>query len=199
MLQSVKNIIVNTTYRFKNKQLFLPLSSVTIRNCSFGYHNRIYGNSILINVTLGDFSYVGGDCRLMNTTIGKFCSIGSAVWIGGFATHPLNCKSTHPGFYQKDSSFYGFNPEYSFNHAEYRRVAVGNDVWIGHRAIVLDGINVGSGAVIAAGAVVTKDVPPYAIVGGVPAKILKFRFPVDKINELLESQWWNDEKYQHNG
>lgn len=86
-------------------------------------------------------------------------------------------------------------PEYTFDLKEHNEVKIGNDVWIGTRAMILDGITIGDGAVIGAGAVVTKNVPPYAIVGGVPAKIIKYRFSQDKINELLASQWWNDPKY----
>lgn len=171
-------------------------SSASLRNCSFGYHNRIYDHSILYNVSLGDYSYVGGDCRLMNVTIGKFVSIGPSVWIGGLPSHPLHLKSTFPGFYQKDSSFYGIEPEYDYPESEFKHVTIGNDVWIGARAMILDGVSIGDGAVIAAGAVVTKDVPPYAIIGGVPARVIKYRFSEQKIYEMLQSQWWNDPKYK---
>jgi len=78
---------------------------------------------------------------------------------------------------------------------EFKKVTIGNDVWIGTRALIMDGVTVGDGAVIGAGAVVTKDVPPYAIVGGVPAKIIKYRFSEKKISQMLELQWWNDTKY----
>ena len=195
MLQILKNVLFNIRYRIKNKNLSISLSLVTIRNCSFGYHNRIYDNSILSNVSLGDYTYIGGDSRIMNTVIGKFCSIGPSVWIGGLPSHPLNLKSTFPGFYQKDSSYYGIEPEYEYNESEFKQVIIGNDVWIGARAMIMDGVTAGDGAVIAAGAIVTKDIPPYAIVGGVPAKIIKFRFPEDKIKEMLASEWWNDKKY----
>ena len=195
MLRIIKNIFVNFKYRNRNKKLSVPFSSSTIRNCSFGFHNRIYDNTILSNVSLGDYSYVGGDCRIMNATIGKFCSIGPEVWIGGLPSHPLNLKSTFPGFYQKDSSFYGIEPEYEYKEPEFKEVKIGNDVWIGARAMIMDGVSVGDGTVIAAGAVVTKDVPPFAIVGGVPAKIIRFRFSDQKIHEMLASQWWNATKY----
>lgn len=196
MLRIFKNSIVNIRYRLKNRKLLIPLYSSTIRYCSFGYHNIIYDNSILYRTVLGDYSYVGGDCKVMNSTIGKFCSIGPSVWIGGLPSHPLHCKSTFPGFYQKDSSFYGVKPEYEYNEPEFKQVKIGNDVWIGARAMIMDGVTVGDGAVIAAGAVVTKDVPPYAVVGGVPAKIIKYRFSEQKIQEMLDSQWWDDSKYK---
>lgn len=191
MLHQLKNIVTNIIYRSKYKCLNVN-SSTSLRKCYFGYHNRIYGNSILSNVSLGDYSYVGGDCKVMNATIGKFVSIGPSVWIGGLPSHPLHLKSTFPGFYQKDSSFYGIEPEYEYTEPEFKHVTIGNDVWIGARAMIMDGVAIGDGAVIAAGAVVTKDVPPYAIVGGVPAKILKYRFAEQEIIKMLDSQWWNE-------
>lgn len=194
MFRRIKNILVNSIFRLKNKRLKIPFSSI-VRCSSFGYHNIIYDNSILYKVSLGDYSYIGGDCKVMNAIIGKFVSIGPSVWIGGLPSHPLNLKSTFPGFYQKDSSFYGVDPEYEYIESEFKQVRIGNDVWIGARAMIMDGVSVGDGAVIAAGAVVTKDVPPYAIVGGVPARIIKYRFPEQKIHEMLESQWWNEDKY----
>lgn len=196
MLRKIKDFLINSNYRFKNNSLKLPFSS-TVRSCSFGYHNIIYDNSILYRVNLGDYSYIGGNCRVMHSIIGKFCSIGPNVWIGGLPSHPLNLKSTFPGFYQKDSSFYGIEPEYDYHEQEFKQVIIGNDVWIGARAMIMDGVSIGDGAVVAAGAVVTKNVPPYAIVGGVPAKIIKFRFESPKIQEMLNSQWWNDSKYIH--
>lgn len=195
MFRIIKNTLTNIRYRLKNRKLFIPLSSLTIRNCIFGYHNRVYNDSILCNVSLGDYSYVGGNCKIMNSTIGKFCSIGPSVWIGGLPSHPLNLKSTFPGFYQKNSNYYGVEPEYEYTESEFRPVIIGNDVWIGARAMIMDGVTVGDGAVIAAGAVVTKDVPPYAIVGGVPARIIKYRFSEKRIQEMQDSMWWNDKKY----
>ena len=74
------------------------------------------------------------------------------------------------------------------------QIEIGNDVWIGDSAIIMDGVKIGDGSIIAAGAVVTKDVPPYAIVGGVPAKIIRYRFDEDDINFLLELSWWEKDK-----
>jgi len=115
------------------------------------------------------------------STIGKYCSIAANVCIG-VKQHPLHLLSTNPRVYQN-------NPEY------YRRpekpVHIGHDVWIGRNAIIQDGVTVGTGAVVASSAVVTKDVPPYAIVGGVPARIIKYRFEPELIEKLLASEWWN--------
>ena len=111
--------------------------------------------------------------------IGKFCSIAPNVNIGPIE-HPLKYSSTYP------MSTFGFLPE-----QEYLPVKIGNDVWIGINAVILKGVTIGDGAVIASGAVVTKDVLPYTIVGGVPAKIIRFRFSEEIISELLRIKWWN--------
>lgn len=174
-----------------DSQLFYP---VTINQSRLGKHTIVYADTVIVNSRIGDYSYVGGNSRVQYAEIGKFCSIGPEVHIG-LGKHPLNLKSTYPGFYAKDSSYYGLIPEYTCPIQEYEAVCIGHDVWIGCRAMILDGVTIGHGAVIAAGAVVSKDVPPYAIVGGVPAKIIKYRFTLEQIQEMLDSEWWNDGKY----
>lgn len=172
-------------------KLYFP---VTVKNSILGHGCILYDNSVVVNSFIGDYSYVGGGSRIQYAEIGKFCSIGPEVRIG-LGKHPIHLKSTYPGFYAKDATFYGVTPEYENYEPEYEQVSIGNDVWIGCRAMILDGVKVGDGAVIAAGAVVTKDVPPYAIVGGVPAKIIKYRFEASRIQELLKSKWWDNPKY----
>jgi acetyltransferase-like isoleucine patch superfamily enzyme len=129
------------------------------------------------------------NARITRANIGAFCSIGPEVIIGGLGTHPTNFVSTHPVFYSRlCQSGITFSSENLVE--ELKSVTVGNDVWIGARALILDGVTIGDGAIIAAGAVVTTDVPPYAIVGGVPAKIIRYRFSEDIISILLEWKWW---------
>ena len=163
-------------------------------NTRFGLNNIVYDHTLLVNVLVGDHTYIGGNNKIHNAVIGKFCSIGPEVRIG-LGIHPLTLKSTYPGFYT-NSEYYRVEKRYDFEGEEYKQVAIGNDVWIGARATILDGVNVGDGAVIAAGAVVTKDVPPYAVVGGVPAKVIKYRFDDNRIKELLEEEWWNNYKFR---
>ena len=123
--------------------------------------------------------------------IGKFCSIAcGAKFLFNSANHTLSSLSTYP--------FPLFFEEWGLEKKSVMKawdnkgdIVIGNDVWIGYEAVVLAGVTIGDGAIIGTRAVVTKDVPPYAIVGGVPAKPIKRRFPEETISALLEIQWWN--------
>ena len=127
---------------------------------------------------------------IYNATIGKFSSIASFVKIG-LGIHPTkDFVSTHYAFYSNKKKLTKTFSDKNYIE-ENKNVSIGNDVWIGANAIILDGITISDGAIIGAGAVVTKDVPPYAIVGGVPAKIIRYRFDEDTIKKLLEISWWD--------
>lgn len=184
----IKYLILKRRTIKKHKTLRIGYMSFCY-NSNFGKNNIIYDSTIVVNSKIDDYTYIGGDCKIQNANIGKFCSIGPEVRIG-VGIHPLHFKSTYPGFYT-NSEYYRVKKEYTFDGEEYKKVEIGNDVWVGTRATILDGVKIGNGAVIAAGAVVTKDVPDYAIVGGVPAKIIKFRFDEKKIEELTKEEWWN--------
>lgn len=159
-------------------------------NCTFGRSNVIYDKVFLQDTSLGDFTYVSTGCRLHNTAIGKFGCIGPDV-LSGLGTHPSrDFVSVHPAFYSpKNASGLTLASEVHFH--EHKLVVIGNDVWIGARATLLDGVAIGNGAVVGAGAVVTKDVPPYAVVGGVPARVIRYRFTPEQIESLEASQWWD--------
>ena len=144
-------------------------------NCQFGIGNILYGNSKLVDVTMGDFSYVGGNVHIQYATIGKHCSIADGVRIG-LGIHPLDLVSTHPAFYSPQSHWLKWiKPDVPGNLIEYKPIIIGDDVWIGTGAMIMDGVTIGDHSVIAAGAVVTKDVPANVIYAGVPAKLIKVR------------------------
>lgn len=159
-------------------------------NCKFGRNTKVYKNALLSRVQLGDCSYIGGDSILKNCTVGKFCAIGPDVRIG-IGMHPVkDVISTYPGFYSPYASgVVSYNIDQSIS--ESRPVHINNDVWIGLRSIILDGVTIGDGAIIAAGSVVTKDVDPYSIVGGVPAKLIRERYSKEEANELVNFAWWD--------
>ena len=153
----------------------------------------------VVNSKVGAYSYLSYDCDLNTVKIGKFCSIAQGVIIGG-DEHPINWVSTSPVFQDVKHS----GPKKKFaRHSlpDIKETVVGNDVWIGNRAILKQGVIVGDGAVVGAGSVVTKDIPPYAIVAGVPAKIIRYRFDEETIAKLTRTQWWNlsDEQLEKYG
>lgn len=153
---------------------------------------HIFSNCILNNSIIESYSYIGRNCLVQNATIGKFCSIANDVFIG-LGKHPLDLFSTSPIFYRIDNPLKFKLVEEEYDMEEYSPITIGHDVWIGARAIILDGVSIGNGAVVAANAVVTKNVPDYAIVVGSPAKVLRYRFTEDKIKRLIKSEWWKDD------
>ena len=135
------------------------------------------------------YTYVGSNSNINNTTIGKFCSIGKNFSCG-LGLHPLNGISTSPMFYSiRKQNGYSLVNENKVN--EFDKVLIGNDVLIGINVTILDGVKIGNGAVIGACSFVNSDVPDFAIVGGVPAKILKYRFTDDEIKKLNSLSWWD--------
>lgn len=171
---------------FINKFLRL-MNRPALRNCALDKTAKVGTGSNCIGVTMGRYSYMGKNNSVANTTIGSFCSIASYCAIGGGA-HPLDMVSTSPVFYEGKN---GFNKHFSNIPTEVNKaVEIGNDVWIGEAVFINDGLKIGTGAVIGAHSVVTKDVPPYAIVAGAPAKILRYRFDEETIQKLLASSWW---------
>ncbi len=149
----------------------------------------IYRNAKIRGSEVGAYSYISPNTVIENAQIGRFCSISDHCRIG-MGTHNTNQISTSPIFTQKVNGTKARWVDKNVNDSPFRTVRVGNDVWIGSRAMILGGVTVGDGAVVGAGAVVTKDVPAYAIVAGVPAKVIKYRFPDRLIELLMDFKWW---------
>ena len=152
--------------------------------------NKVGMYALVRHSRLGRFSYVAAGARVVGCACGSFCSIGPDAWVGGLGRHPTHWISTHPSFYSPLMQAGMTFVEREF-FEETQEVVMGHDVWVGARAIVLDGVTIGNGAVIAAGAVVTRDVAPYSIVGGVPARLIRRRFNDEDIRKLEDLRWWD--------
>ena len=182
-------------------KLIYYLQIPSIRDCKLAKHTRVLPRCNLIRVEMARYSYIGTNTIVSDTKIGAFCSIGSSCSIGG-GVHPTDRVSTSPVFYDSSNCFKEKNyiSADSRNPVKQPQTIIGNDVWIGENVFVSAGVNIGDGAVIGAHAVITKDVPPYAIVAGVPARVLRYRFDEATIKELMATQWWewSDEKLAEN-
>lgn len=199
MIIFLKNIVLDLLHSIKIKY---KISKLSKNNCTCRFHQScqiessefekyivIFENTKLYSARIGAYSYIQAGSRIFNCEIGRFCSIASGVTIAP-GIHDMSRISTHPIFVQKSTPLPKVYAamDYIITH---KKVQIGNDVWIGEKAVILDGVYVGNGAVIASGAIVAKDVEPYSVVGGVPARHIKYRFDEQTIAILQESQWWN--------
>ncbi|GHX69653.1 CatB-related O-acetyltransferase [Vibrio cholerae] len=153
--------------------------------------SKIESGSNVVNSSMGKHSFCGYNCEITQTSIGSFCSIANGVIIGG-GMHPIDWVSTSPVFYQgRDSVAKKFS-----THAreEVKQTTIGHDVWIGQNVLIKQGVTIGTGSVIGMGSVVIKDVEPYTIVAGNPARFIRYRFDKEVIEGLLASLWWDIEE-----
>jgi len=177
------------TAKIRNSNLELT----TLGNKCFIEHVTTYGD-----IRLSDYVSISGPGTVLHAVvgcikIGSFCSIGQNVSIQEF-NHAINKPTSYA------MSFHFFTHEFKDDVISKGDVVIEEDVWIGSNASILSGVKVGRGSIIAAGAVVSKDVPPYSIVGGIPAKVIKMRFNQSRIKELEDSNWWtwSEEKIKQN-
>ncbi len=171
--------------------LFNPGTSFLslVYNSNLHQRSRICALSKFTNSSIGKYSYVGRNCSINNTKIGSYCSIGMNVKTGlGF--HPVKFISTSPVFYKKKNVL-GKTYVSEDKFIDYKGIDIGNDVWVGADSLIVDGVNIGHGVIVGAKTVVTKDIPPYAIVVGVPGKVIKYRFAEHLIERLLNLKWWD--------
>ncbi|WP_208432524.1 chloramphenicol acetyltransferase [Bartonella taylorii] len=166
-------------------------TTARLHGCKLGRYVEINERVVLRDVMVGDFSYFERNSEAIYSDIGRFCSIASHVCLNALE-HPMERLSTHKITYRPNEYFRYMPLDSSFRERRCaKRVIVGHDVWIGHGAVIMPEVTIGHGAIIGANAVITKDVLPYTIVAGVPAKLLRMRFSNHVIQMLLEMAWWN--------
>lgn len=162
-----------------------------ISDSSFGEYVEIGAGSRVANTVFGDYSYCDRTCDIANAEIGKFSNIASFTRIGA-TDHPMEKASLHHFHYR--SADYWDDAEHDadwFAHRAGRTAFIGHDTWIGHAAIIKPEVTIGHGAVVASGAIVTRDVEPYTIVAGVTAQPIRRRFPAGVADRMMALAWWD--------
>jgi len=166
-------------------------STAQTKGCRLGRYSAVGERTILRDVTLGAFSYFERQAEAIYADIGKFCSIAANTRINALE-HPIHRVTSHKLSYRPNEYFRHQGIDQDFKgYRSGRRVTIGHDAWIGHGAVVMPGVTIGTGAVVGANAVVTRDVEPYSIVAGVPARKLRDRFPRNIAEGLMRLAFWD--------
>lgn len=179
MIDEIKYVISKGLKKFLN----IP----SIKNCKIDKSSKVCSGSQIVNSSMNKYSYVANFCCIIHTEIGSFCSIADNCIIGG-SSHPMQWVSTSPAFYNGKNIL---KKNFSKHHyIATIKTNIGNDVWIGSNCLIKGGITIGDGAIVGMGSVVTKNIEPYTVVAGNPAKQIKKRFNDDIIERLLQTKWW---------
>lgn len=196
MIKPIGDFVRRSMAMARVEKLVIHRSATVDLKTSFGGYNRIMDRCLIRRSDIGRFSYIAADSRVIRAKVGKFASIG-AFFRCHLGIHPLGANvSTHPSFFSdappvpKSFSVVPGVEEHRYVKDGFV-VELGCDVWVGDNVTLLDGVTVGHGAVIGAGSVVTHDVPPYAIVTGVPGKVLRYRFDAEVRQKIINTAWWD--------
>lgn len=197
-LRSIKRLILSFVYKKKltnKKKCIFKENCVVDKNTIFEGCNLVSNDTQINNCYFGFASYVSHSSQISSCFIGKYSCIGPMVKTV-IGTHPTrNFVSLHPAFYSlKKQVGFTYAKDQLFNESikkyDKYNIKIGNDVWVGANVTILDGVSIGDGAVIAAGSVVINDIEEYSIVGGVPAKLIRYRFSNENIKFLIKLKWW---------
>jgi acetyltransferase-like isoleucine patch superfamily enzyme len=192
----IAKIIYSWWLAARTKSRIMPRVNVNF-NTKLEGRNVIHSGSNIANSTIGYGTYIGPDSILPNSIIGKYCSIAGSVRVvaGSHPTHTF--VSTHPAFFSvSEQSGFTYVDTQKFSEFKYvipsdqKYISIGNDVWIAMNVMIMNGCRIGNGVIVAAGAIVTKDLDPYGIYAGVPARRIAQRFDDQDIKYLETFQWW---------
>lgn len=183
-IKKTRNYVLTKIFKSKLNEQELSFEQLI----ELGKNPYFHGNNKVCNISIGKNSYVSFNSIVYHADIGNFCSIGPNVVIG-FGDHPINMISTSPHIYLNDL-LYTSRETSTILIPHFRKVKIGNDVWIGANVYIKNGVKIGNGVIIGAGSVVLKDVGDYEIIAGIPAVVIRKRFSDEVIKLLLESKWW---------
>lgn len=197
-LRQVKTINIRRKLKEDKNCNIAGRSNVNFSNCLFEGNNSVGDCTILNHCIFGFGSYISQKSLLEHTFVGKYCAIGPYVHIVSGRHPSRDFVSIHPAFYSTaGQAGFTYVDKNRFMESSYAdpdrkmRVTIGNDVWIGDGASIMEGVYIADGTIIAAGAIVVKDTEPYSIIGGNPAKLIRYRFDKDDIDFLMNLQWWD--------
>lgn len=174
------------TYLFSKlvKKIQIP----AIKNSKVDHTSKICSGSHFVNSTIQKYSYIGNYCTIIYTNIGAYCPIADNCIIGG-ASHPMNWVSTSPVFFSGKNVLRKNFADHIYS--DIRITSIGNDVWIGNNCLIKSGVQISDGAIVGMGSVLTKNIGPYEIWAGNPAKMIRKRFSDENIKKLLDYNWWS--------